>query len=99
MKHNLNGNRYEIVYTDNIPDDELGLLCGLCDAPEVKDKKIYIRQDIKLDMLIDTLIHECLHGCLWCLSEDTVEQVATDLSKMLIRELGMEKAPASPSED
>jgi hypothetical protein len=99
MKHNLNGNRYEIVYTDNIPDDELGLLAGLCDAPTVKDKKIYIKQSLGIPMLIDTLIHEGLHSCLWCLAEDTVEQVATDLSKMLIKELGIEKAPASSHED
>jgi len=99
MKHNLNGNRYEIVYTDNIPDDELGLLAGLCDAPETKDKKIYIRQNLGVPMLIDCILHEGLHGCLWCLSEDTVEQVATDLSRMLIKELGMEKAPASPNDD
>ena len=100
MNHyNLNGNRYRIVYTDDIPGDENKELAGLCDPPDKRDKTIYIRQSIPLHMLIDTLIHEGLHSCLWCLAEDTVEQVATDLSKMLIKELGIEKAPASPSED
>ena len=99
MKHNLNGSRYEIVHIDTIPDDELGLLCGLCDAPMVKDKKIHIRNGLNVQMLIDTLVHESLHACLWCLAEDTVEQVATDITNMLIKELGIEKAPASPSED
>lgn len=99
MKHNLNGNRYEIVYTEDIPGDEFGSLCGLCDPPQQKGKKIYIRQNIALDMLVDTLIHESLHACLWCLSEDTVEQVATDISRMLIKELGIEKAPEPSHED
>ena len=89
MTHNLNGNRYELVYVDTIPGDELGLLCGLCDPPDTKQKKIYIKRDIDLPMLVDTCIHEALHACLWCLAEDTVETVATDIARLLIKELGM----------
>ena len=90
MKHTLNGKRYEIVYVDKIPDDEAGVLAGLCDPPGVKQKKIYIRNGLPLGLLVDTLTHEMLHACLWCLSEDTVEEVATDISRALIKELQIE---------
>ncbi len=97
MKHNLNGNRYEIVYVDELIDEDKEECYGLCDAPTEPNKKIRIKRGLPSDMLLNVALHECLHGCLWCLSEDTVEQVATDLSKMLIKELGIEKAPASPN--
>jgi len=87
MNHNLNGKRYDVVYVDKIPDDDEGLLCGLCDSPTIKDKKIHIRNGLPPQMLIDTLVHESIHACLWCLSEDTVEQVATDITNLLVKEL------------
>jgi hypothetical protein len=92
MKHTINGKRYEIKYTDNIPGDELGLLCGLCDAPDTKGKTIYIRNGLPFKMHIQTLIHETMHACLWCLSEEAVEQIEADLTDVLIKELGMKEA-------
>jgi len=95
MKHTINGRRYEVKYTDSIPDDECGLLAGLCDPPQATGKTIHIRNGLPLDLLIDTLIHEAMHGALWELSEDFVEVFATDLSQLLIKELGMKEAQST----
>jgi hypothetical protein len=95
MKHTINGRRYEIVYTDDIPGDDFGLLCGLCDSPDTKHKRIYIKDGLSLPMLIDTIIHEVTHAAVWELSEDFVDAFATQLSSILIKELDIKEAPAT----
>ena len=35
--------------------------------------------------LMDTVIHELLHGFMWWLDEEYVEDIATDIAKVLIR--------------
>jgi len=99
MNHTINGKRYELIYTDSIPGDELGLLCGLCDAPDGKDKKIYIKAGMPLRMHIATLIHEVMHASLWCLSEEAVERIEEDLTSVLMKELGIKEAPPCGEHD
>ena len=95
-KHTLNGKRYEVVYVDEIPGDSLGVWCGLCDPPDYKDKKIYIKKGLGAELTLSTLIHEGLHACLWFLSEDAVEQSEMDITKMLFKEIliSQEEAPS-----
>ncbi|MAT51470.1 MAG: hypothetical protein CMK32_09840 [Porticoccaceae bacterium] len=80
----INGKRYQlklvrrIVNNDNEADGE-------CDAPHVKGKQIRIRSDLTGRRLLDVLIHEFLHGAFWHLSEESVEQTASEMAAFLWR--------------
>ena len=61
---------------------------AVCEHPGTPDKEI--RVDISYAKgsdkdLIDAVIHECLHASGWHLSEDYVEQFATDAAEILCR--------------
>ena len=72
------GKRWNLRFVPN-----LGKNLGLCDAPDVKGKSILIQGGIKGEKLLDTLIHEALHACQWHLREETVDEAASDLARML----------------
>jgi hypothetical protein len=58
---------------------------GLCDSPEEKAPEMTINPQAKEQEFLDTCLHEGLHACLWFLSEETVVDVANDLSSFLYK--------------
>lgn len=60
-------------------------LKGECDAPTTNGKKIRIKSEIKGELLLDTLIHEQLHAAAWDMSEEWVNDTATDIARNLWR--------------
>ena len=58
---------------------------GRCDGPHIKNKTITVDPRISGQTELDTVIHECLHAAFWDMDEEAVEEVATDLARILIR--------------
>jgi len=58
---------------------------GVCDSPDTKSKTIKIARGLKPKKELEIVIHELLHASCWNLSEETVDQVAVDLSRILWR--------------
>jgi hypothetical protein len=57
---------------------------GLCDHPETPYfREIWIRPDLKGERMIDVILHEILHAALPDLNEESVEETATDMAKIL----------------
>lgn len=48
-------------------------------------KEVRISGDMKGEKLLDTIIHEALHVGCWDLDEEVVEEVATDIARLLWR--------------
>ena len=61
---------------------------GLCDDRSTPNKAITIRPGVRRypRLWMETLLHEGLHAGLPQLSEDTVEQLAADLTRLLFGE-------------
>jgi len=57
-------------------------LMGLCNWDE---RTITIANRLSGELELDTIIHELLHACQPDLAEDTVEQTATDMARVLFR--------------
>jgi hypothetical protein len=57
-------------------------LMGLCNWDE---RTITIANRLGGEVELDTIIHELLHACQPDLAEDTVEQTATDVARVLFR--------------
>ena len=55
---------------------------GVCN---IEKKTIYISPKLKGRELIDTMIHELLHGYMWWLDEDYVEEISSNIAKILTR--------------
>ena len=58
---------------------------GLCDPPEKKKKAIQIDKKLEGEEKLEVLLHEMLHAGLWDLSEEAVEELATDLARELTK--------------
>jgi hypothetical protein len=84
MKHKILGKTYNIVFVKKIGSKkDYGECC-------YSEKRIKIDKSLKGLELLDTIIHESLHGGFEILSEETVNEFAEDLSKLLW-ELGYRK--------
>ena len=61
---------------------------GQCDAPNAPGKEIRIARSLlrKPVARAEVLIHEVLHAHLWDLVEDKIDQIASDLIRILDRE-------------
>jgi hypothetical protein len=57
-------------------------LLGLCDWDK---RTITICDQLDGELELDTIVHELLHACQPDLAEDTVEQTATDVARVLFR--------------
>lgn len=56
---------------------------GYCQPPDKPNKEILIRSSLKGEELLDTLIHEILHAGDWDKDEPWVDEVATDMARIL----------------
>jgi len=56
---------------------------GSCSRPDRTPRKILVRADLRGKRLVDTLIHELLHAGAWVLDEEVVEELATDIARVL----------------
>ncbi len=54
-----------------------------CDHPETNGKKIRVRKGLEPQMELDSTIHELLHAGHWDLAEEAVNEMATDIAKVL----------------
>lgn len=62
-----------------------GDYCGWCDAPDAPRKKIIVDDRLKGFDELDTILHEIGHAADFDKCEDYVEQVATDMARVLWR--------------
>ena len=80
------GNKYwNLIFTKL--DETTG---GECDSPDTVNKQIRISNDIPDEEELDIVIHEFLHAADWSKDEEWVEQIAYDLSHILLK-LGWKK--------
>lgn len=56
---------------------------GLCDHPATPYPEIWIHQSLRGERMVETIIHEVIHAALPDLCEETVEESARDLAKIL----------------
>lgn len=78
----ISGKRYWLRYVPLRRND------GDCDAPHVKRKEIRIAIQLRRHTaaLAETLAHEIIHASVWSLAEETVEQLASDLVRIMKQE-------------
>lgn len=81
--HTFREKRWKIVDSDT----ENG---GHCDAPHIKHREMWIPINGESKEDLDTILHESLHATLWILSEESVCEIAGDISNLLWR-LGWRK--------
>ena len=80
------GNKYwSLVFTEL--DENTG---GECDSPDTKGKQIRISTDLQREEELEVVIHELLHASDWSKDEEWVEEIAQDISNVLMR-LGWKK--------
>jgi len=56
---------------------------GSCSRPDRTPRTILVRDDLRGKRLVDALIHELLHAGAWVLDEEVVEELATDIARVL----------------
>ena len=79
MRARLRGKYYQIVRA-MLPRSTL----GLCNW-DTRTITISTAKRVKDELELDTVIHECLHACQPDLAEETVEEVASDVARVLWR--------------
>ena len=64
---------------------------GICEAPDVRGKQLYVPQEGGTQADLETILHEGLHACGWdILSEEWVTCAARDIARLAWR-LGWRK--------
>lgn len=58
---------------------------GYCDPPSAQDKKIELHPDLRGEEHLATVIHEVIHAAIWSMDEEYVEELSTDLARILWR--------------
>jgi hypothetical protein len=76
--HTFRGKKWKIIPAES----QAG---GICESPCSLDKEMVIPVEGTTRFDLDTVIHESLHASLWLLSEETVEETATDIARLLWR--------------
>ena len=74
------GKRYRLRFVKLDPRTH-----GECDDPSTPGKEIRIAKGIGEKETLDTIIHEALHAADWHKGEPWVEQVASDVARILWR--------------
>ena len=80
------GNKYWTLVFIEL-DENTG---GECDSPDTKGKEIRISTDLQREEELEIVIHELLHASDWSKDEEWVEEIAQDISNVLMR-LGWKK--------
>ena len=85
MRVKIRGKFWTLVYRpqSKMPSDENGPLLGLCESPDSKRKKILINSSLRDETELRILLHESAHAGLWHLDESVVDELSTDLARML----------------
>jgi hypothetical protein len=73
----LGGRRYRLYV--------FGPIDGLCDAPKVKEREIFILAEPFTCAELITIIHESLHAEDWSVSDGVVDRVSAEIGKLLWR--------------
>lgn len=63
---------------------------GDVDSPDTKHKTIRIVKGLPVEDELRLIIHECLHAADWHKTEEFVDDLSTDIAKLLIK-LGYNK--------
>ncbi len=81
MRARLRGRYWQLVRAKNLEAR------GDIDSPTVTNKRIRVNTKVKdnTEELLEVVIHECIHGLIWDLSEETVQESAVDLAKILYK--------------
>lgn len=69
---------------------------GLCEAPDIPGKSIFLREGLRRRELLETLLHESLHAAGDHLDEAWVDRVAKDLTRLVERFGRWEPAEGTP---
>ena len=88
MRHKIRGKIWTLEYVRRLPEGAR----GSCDAPTRPDKKIKIKQSLRGLIKLDTIIHEGLHAGLWDLDEEAVTELASDLARMIWKEMELDRS-------
>lgn len=75
----IRGKRWRLLFTRELSHQHL----GECDHPSTRNKAIRIRKSLRGELRLDTLIHETLHAGYPDMSEDAINQVASDVARVL----------------
>ena len=86
---NVVGKRWGLRFVSR-PDKKDKKCKGYCESPDKKNKEIVIQENLPPKEELDTTLHELLHAADWWKDEEWVEQVGTDIAKILWR-LGWRK--------
>lgn len=77
--HAFRGKRWRVEFK------KLARHYGKCDHPRASGKTIVMSPEGDIFERIDTALHEGLHAALWDLKEETVTEVAHDLTRFVCR--------------
>lgn len=80
----LRKRKYKIILASNLGpmNDPID---GLCSDPNTPNRTIRYYCGLKGERRLDVLIHEMLHACFWDISEESIEQSASDIARALWR--------------
>ena len=91
MNIRLRGKTWRLVWLGLNDDvefedgDRLDKSRGACEGAWIRDKRILIRRTLPLRLELDTFIHDALHAGFWDLAEESVDEMARDLARALMR--------------
>jgi hypothetical protein len=88
MRVRIRGRYFRLVF-DRLPKST----DGICDF---EHRTITIRRNQRGEAQLDTLLHELLHAAHWDLAEESIEETAKDLARVLWRLGYRRQEPASP---
>lgn len=80
----LRSKKYRVVLAARLGPDDHPVM-GDCSDPNRTGKTIRYYMGLKGERRLDVLIHEMLHACFWDISEESVEESATDIARALWR--------------
>jgi len=58
---------------------------GNIDSPDTRQKKIRINRTLRGEKRLDTIIHEILHAADWNKDESWIEEISTDIARILTK--------------
>ena len=79
MRVEIRGRRYSLKFGAASVVSAL----GSCDAPDSKGKTIRIRRSLRGRDRMTVVVHELLHAALWDLSEESVDETAEAVARVL----------------
>lgn len=77
----IRGKSFRVIDGARLPKD----ICGECDPPDAPGKRIRIKRGLSEFDHLDTAIHEALHAAGWWADEEWVDEVATDIARLLTK--------------